>query len=189
MRYLTQLVLGFALCFWSEIVRAEYKFVTDNPFVAQKQLFDDILSGHTNLKSLGPRAAEAISKESIFSATPEKLRQLGPIIQICFFTGFKYPTSRTFAFRTFHHNGCGDWAITSDISSETLTGIVMIPVKLLPGRTDACGPPGIIPPAPAAGDSFDLPGSLKCRNVNDLSPPKQTDELLRACELNPGFCK
>jgi hypothetical protein len=189
MRYLTTLVLGLTAFLWSWDARADYKFNTENSFEAQKRLFEDIRTGHVDTKNVGPHAIEAITKESIFSATPAKLNQLGSISQICLFVGIKYPTSRALAFRTFHQNGCGDWVITTEVSPETLTGIVLVPVKLLPGRTDACGPPGVIPPVPAGGDSFTLPGNLKCRRVDDLSPPKQTDELAKACGIISGFCK
>lgn len=169
--------------------RADYRFITGNPFEAQKRLFEDIRSGHLDVKSVGPNVIQAVRSESIFSATPAKLDKLGPISRICLFFGLKYPTSRALSLRTFHPNGCGDWVITTDVSPETLTGVVLVSVKLLPDKTDACGPPGIIPPVPPGGEGFMLPDSIKCRNADDVSAPPQTDELSKACELISGMCE
>jgi hypothetical protein len=181
--------LAIVALVWLCDARADYKFISENPFEAQKRLFDDIRMGRVETAHVGPRALQAMTQESMFSATPAKLNQLGSISEICLLFGVKYTASRALAFRTTHQNGCGDWVITTQLSPEVLTSIVLVPVKLLPGRTDTCGPPGVIPPVPTGGDNFVLPNSLQCRKAEQVSAQPATDELKEACKTIEGFCK
>jgi hypothetical protein len=182
------LLLSLVILMGLRYARADYKFITANPYEAQKRLFEDIRTGEVDTASLGPYAIAAITQESLFSATPAKLNHLGPISRICLFVGFKYPASRALSLRTFHSNGCGDWVLTTELSPEILKSIVLVTVKFEPGRTDFCGPPGIIPPVPAGGESFALPLSLQCRSVDNLATPKESDELAKACKIISGMC-
>ena len=79
--------------------------------------------------------------------------------------------------------------ITTTVSPEIVTGVVLVPVKLSPGRTDTCGPPGVIPPVPAGGENFVLPNNVKCRTADEISTPQDTEELKKACEIISGMCK
>lgn len=167
---------------------ADYKFNSSNPFEVQKRLFDDIRTARISPENLGPNAISAITQESIFSATPAKLNHLGQILKICLVVGFKYPSSRALSLRTYHANGCGDWVITTELSPEVVKGIVLVSVKFAPGRTDFCGPPGVIPPAPAGGESFVLADNLQCRDANNLAAPDGSEELSKACEIISGMC-
>jgi hypothetical protein len=185
--------ITLAAFFWLSCARADYKFITENPFEAQERLFDDIRAGRLDTAQVAPQVVEATTKESIFAATPAKLNKLGSISQICLFFAIRYPASRALSFRTVHQNGCGDWVITTATSPETVTGIVLVPVGFAPGRTDTCGPPGVIPPAPAGGEHFVLPNNVKCRTAEEISTPPDTDELKKACEtlgeIVGGMCK
>jgi hypothetical protein len=59
--------------FWLCCAHADYKFITENPFEAQKRLFDDIRAGRLDSAHVAPQVVEATTKESIFAATPAKL--------------------------------------------------------------------------------------------------------------------
>jgi hypothetical protein len=167
---------------------ADYKFISSNPFEAQKRLFDDIRMGRISPNNLGPNAIAAITQESMFAATPAKMNYLGEILKICLVVGFKYPSSRALSLRTYHANGCGDWVITTELSPEVVKGIVLVSVKFAPGRTDFCGPPGIIPPVPAGGESFVLADNFQCRDANNLAAPENSEELSKACAIIGGMC-
>ncbi len=158
-------IFALSIVFMCSSARADYKFVTENPYEALKRFNEDVRLAKVAKTSLGPHVIDAITNDSPFSATPAKLNRLGPITQICLVTGFKYPTSRALALRTLHEKGCGDWVITSEILRETLIGIVLIPVEFEKGRTDFCGAPGIIPPVPIGGESFSFPSRPRGQRV------------------------
>ena len=65
--------LALTETFWLCCAHADYKFITENQFEAQKRLFDDIRAGRLDSAHVAPQVVEATTKESIFAATPAKL--------------------------------------------------------------------------------------------------------------------
>lgn len=168
---------------------ADYAFITQNPYATQKRLFDDIRRGSVDKSSVGPRVIQATTVPSPFSSTPEQAEKIGDMLQICLSFGLSFPSSHALVFRTLHRKGCGEWVIEVTKSPEMLTGLVFIPIDFLPNRTDSCGAPGVLPPIPPGGTSFQFPRSLSCRSVDNLDPISDSSELDNACAVIPGFCQ
>jgi hypothetical protein len=174
---------------WIQESFADYKFLSGNPFEVQRRLIADIRAGGVDASMVDPAVVDSTTKDSFFAATPARLAQLGQLSKVCLMFGVKYPASRALVFRTIHENGCGDWVITTKETPEVLSAIILIPTKLLPGKLDTCGPPGVVPPVPAGGDNFLLPNDFRCRTNSEISsPPSNMEELKTACRLFPGMC-
>jgi hypothetical protein len=183
------LIFSFLAFFSSLSAFAEYKFFQDNPYQVQLRLYKDILAGHVDQSNLGPYVKEAIAGHSPNAVTPATLNKLGEISDICLLFGKKSQTTRFLSIRTMHKNGCGDWVISAQTSPELLTSLVLIPLSHSPGRTDACGPPAIVP-LPASGEeTYILPAGKSCRSIDKVAEPLGVKDYESGCALFKGMCR
>jgi hypothetical protein len=175
---------------WASGSAAGYKFLTQNPYEAQKQLFDDARTGHLDVSSVAPSVVEAAKVEAQGAITPARLNQLGAITQICLNFAVRSKTSSALSFRTHHTNGCGSWLVRTDTSPEIVTNVIMFPLALDPEKPDRClTGMQVAPMPPMQGESFIFPDKLKCRSADNLSPPAQSDgDLEAACQIVSGMC-
>src|ERR1700759_4607598 len=110
---LIPILFSFTILWASESV-AGYKFLTQNPYEAQKQLFDDARTGRLDISSVAPPVLETIKNEADGAITPARLNRLGAITEICLNSAVRSKTYSTLSFRTHHTNGCGSWIVRTD---------------------------------------------------------------------------
>jgi hypothetical protein len=171
------------------IARADYRFISGNPYEAQWRLFEDIRSNRVDRSALGTQALDAMTRESPYATTPSKLNELGNISKICLYFGVRNQSEQSVVLRTVHANGCGDWVITSGRTPETVSSMAMVPVKQQTGQPNNCGPPGVLPLPPNSRDNqhFILPPKVSCLGLNEISLPPKSNELDGAYEIFPGM--
>jgi hypothetical protein len=182
-------VIPLGLTLIASDLHAQYSYISDDPYVAHRKLVIDIQSSNVDSSNFGPAATRAVTQESIFSATPRRLQQLGSLNKICFTFALKYENGRRFILRTLHENGCADWVIIVSAKPEVVETIVMIPRQMPIGQTDVCGPPAVLPPDPSATDFVILPPRITCADVDAVLQRAPPEDEAKACLQFPALCK
>jgi hypothetical protein len=187
-RLLAMLLLGsgFVILRTSDSL-AEYRYISNDPYTVQRDLIRDLQSQRLDVRNIDRRTIEGINQRFFGSPTPELLNALGPLAQICLSFAVQYPNGRRFSFRTVHQNGCGDWVVTVTVSPELVQGLAFLPMPKQP-NTNECGPPAVLPLAPAGGESYILPSRVECKDLSTAIRPASPDEERRACAQWPAMC-
>lgn len=154
-------------------LRAEYRYVGQEPRAVHAQLVKDMLVDKLNPANLRPSAIT-----SLRATYPPSLYTVGPLKSVCLTVIIASPKNRTFAFTSHHGKGLLDWVVTVDLNSNAIEYLIFF--------SRFQGPPGILPPFnPEQSQSMIAPTDLGCY---DPSKPLSGSDLDNACARWPVMC-